>query len=76
MVVWIVRRVIEIWIHGHVLVHILCLDLKEEKAVCVRVEELAALSVLRFELVVIKVVHRVLGETQNAHAHKHRAIEH
>ena len=39
---------------GHVLVHILGLDLKE-KAVSVRVEELAALSVLRFELVVIEV---------------------
>ena len=36
----------------------------------------AALSVLRFELVVIEVVHQVLGEFQNAHAHIHRAIEH
>ena len=37
------------------------LDLKE-KAVSVRVEELAALSVLCFELVVIEIVHQVLGE--------------
>ena len=59
---------------GHVLVHVLGLDLKE-KAVSVRVEELAVLSVLRFELVIIKVVHQVLGEIQNAHAHIHRAIE-
>ena len=51
---------------GHVLVHILGLDLKE-KAVSVRVEELTALSVLRFEL-------GVIGEIQNAHAHIHRAI--
>ena len=51
------------------------LDLKE-KAVSVRVEELAALSVLRFELVVIEVVHQVLGEIQNVHAHIHRAVEH
>ena len=59
---------------GYVLVYILGLDLKE-KAVSVRVEELAALSVLRFELVIIEVVHQVLGEIQNAHAHTHRAIE-
>ena len=50
------------------------LDLKE-KAVSVHVEELAALSVLRFELVIIEVIHQVLGEIQNAHAHIHRAIE-
>ena len=66
--------VIEGLVLGHVLVHILGLDLKEEAA-SVRVEELAALSVLRFELVVIEVVHQVLGEIQNAHAHIHRAIE-
>ena len=59
---------------GHVLVHILGLDLKE-KAVSVRVEELAALSILRFKLVIIEVVQQVLGEIQNAHAHIHRAIE-
>ena len=47
-----------------------------EKVVSVRVEELAALSILRFELVVIEVVHQVLGEITNAHAHMHRAIEH
>ena len=51
------------------------LDLKE-KAVSVRVQELAALSVLRFEPVVIEVVHQVLSGIQNAHAHIHRAIEH
>ena len=60
---------------GHALVHILCLDLKK-KAVSVRVEKLAALSILRFELVVLEVVRQVLGEIQNAHAHIHRAIEH
>ena len=43
------------------------------EVVSVRVEELAALSVLHFELVVI--VHQVLGEFQNANAHIHRAIE-
>ena len=41
----------------------------------VRIEELAALSVLRFELIVIEVEHQVLREIQNAHAHIHRAIE-
>ena len=35
----------------------------------------AALSVLRFELVLIEFVHQVLGEIQNAHAHIYRAIE-
>ena len=59
---------------GHVLVHVLGLDLKE-KAVSVRVEELAALSVLRFELVIIEVLHQVPGEIQNAYAHLHRPIE-
>ena len=73
MVLGIVRRVIEIWMLGHVLVHILCRD-RKEKAVSVRVKELEALSVLRFELLVIEVVHHVLGEIQNAHAHIHRAI--
>ena len=43
---------------GHVLVHVLGLDLKEKE-----------------ELVVIEVVHQVLGEIQNAHAHIHRVIE-
>ena len=66
--------VIEGLVLGHVFVHILGLDLKK-KAVSVRVEELAVLSVLRFELVVIEVVHQVLGEIQNAHVHVHRAIE-
>ena len=75
VVLGIVRRVIGTWMLCYVLVHILCLDLKG-KAVSVRVEELAALSVLRFELVVIEVVHQVLGEIQNAHAHIHRAIRH
>ena len=65
--------VIEGLVLGHVLVHVLGLDLKE-KAVSVRVE-LAALSVLRFELVIVEIVYQVLGEIQNAHAHKHRAIE-
>ena len=75
MVLWVVGCVIEGLVLGHVLEHILCLDL-EEKAVSVRVEELTALSVLRFELVVIEIVHQVLGEIQNVHAHIHRAIEH
>ena len=70
----VVGCVIEGLVLGHVLVHIIGLDLKE-KAVSVCVEELAALSVLRFELVVIEVVQQVLGEIQNAHAHIHRAIE-
>ena len=59
MVLVVVRRVAEALVLGHVLVHILGLDLIE-KAVSVRVEELAALSVLHFELVVIEVVHQVL----------------
>ena len=74
MVLGVVGYVIEGLVLGHVLVHILGLDLKE-KAVNVRVEELAALSVLRFELVIIEVVHQVLGEIQNANAHIHRATE-
>ena len=63
-----------VFVISHVALHILGLDLKE-KAVSVRVEELAALSVLSFELVVIEVVHQVLGEIQNGHAHIHRVIE-
>ena len=74
MVLGLVGCVIEGFVLGHVLVHILGLDLKE-KAVSVRVEELAALSVLRFELVIREVLHQVLGEIQNTHAHIHRAIE-
>ena len=73
----VVGCVIEALVLGHVLVHIhgiLGLDLKE-KAVSVRVEELVALSILRFELVVIEFVHHVLGEIQNAHAHIQRATE-
>ena len=67
VVLEVVRRVVEVLVLGHVLVHVLGLDLKEE-AVNVRVEELAALSVLRFELVVM------LGKIQNAHAHIHRRL--
>ena len=59
---------------GHVLVHILGLDLTE-KAVSVLVEELAALFLLRFKLVVIEVVHQVLLEIQNTHTHIHRTVE-
>ena len=70
----VVGCVIEGLVLGHVLVHILGLDLKE-KAVSVRVKELAALSVLRLRLVVIEDVHQVLGEIQNAHTHIHRATE-
>ena len=50
MVLGIVGCVIEGLVLGHVLVHVLGLDLNE-KAFSVRVEELAALSVLRLELV-------------------------
>ena len=67
MVLGVVGCVIEGLVVGHVLVHILGVDLKE-KAVSVREEELAALSVLRFELVIIEVVHQVLGEIKNARA--------
>ena len=74
MVLGLVGCVIEGLVLGRVVVHVLGLDLKE-KAVSVRVEELAALSILRFELVVIEVIHQVLGEIQNAHAHIHRAVE-
>ena len=74
MVLGVVRRV-EVLFLGHVLVHVLGLDLKE-KAVSIHVEELAALSVLRFKLVVIEVVHQVLREIQNANGHIHRAIKH
>ena len=73
MILGVVGCVIEGLVLGHVLVHVFGLDLKE-KVVSVRVEELAALSVLRFELVIIEVVHQVLGEI-HAHAHIHRAIE-
>ena len=75
VVLGVVRRVVEVLVLGHVIVHVLDLHLKE-KAVSVRVEELAALSVLRFELVVIEAVCQVLREIQNAHAPIHRAIEH
>ena len=71
MILGVVGYVIEGLVLDNTLVHILRLDLME-KAVSVRVEELAAPSVLRFELLVIKVVHQVLGEIHNAHAHIHR----
>ena len=64
--------VVKALVLGHV--HTIGLDLKE-KAISVRVEELAAFSILHFELVVIEAVHQVLGEIQSAHAHIHRAIE-
>ena len=70
----VVRLVAEVLVLGHILVHVLGLHLKE-KAVSVRVEELLALSVLRFLLIVIEVVHQLLRAIQNAHAHIHRAIE-
>ena len=55
------RRVVEALVLGHVLVHILVLD-RKEKAVSIRLEELATLSVLHVELVVLEVVHQVPGE--------------
>ena len=57
---------------GHVPEDILGLDLEEE-AVGVGIEELAMVSVLARDLVVIEVVHLVLGEIQDAHPHEHRA---
>ena len=69
-----VRRVIEIKMLGHILVHILRLDLKEQ-TVSVCVEELTALTISHLELAVIEVAHQVLGEVKDAHPHIHRSIE-
>ena len=44
---------------GHVLIHVLCLDLEEE-AVRVGVEELTVFSILCLHLVVEEVIHQVL----------------
>ena len=69
-----VRLVIEIKMLGHILVHILRLDFKEQ-AVSVCVEELTALTTSQLELAVIEVVHQVLGEVKDAHPHIHRSAE-
>ena len=75
MLRWVVRAVVRLCMEGHVPEDILGLDLKEE-AVGVGVEELATIPVLPPELVVVEVIHQMLGETQNAHPHEHRANEH
>ena len=69
-----VRHVIEIKMLGHILVHSLRLDLKEQ-AVSVCVEELTALTISHLELAVIEVIHQVLEEVKNAHPHIHRLVE-
>ena len=74
MVLGVVGCVIEGLGLGHVLVHVLGLDLKE-KAVSVRVEELAALSVLRLELVIIDVKPPGAWKNPECSCHIHRAIE-
>ena len=74
VVFWKVRRAIEIKMLGHILVHTLRLDIKEQ-AVSVCVEELTALTISHLELAVIEVVHQVLGEVKDAHPHIHSSVE-
>ena len=52
---------------GHVLVHILGLDLEEQR-VCICTEELTALSIQRLHLIVIEVIHQMLRELEDAQA--------
>ena len=59
---------------GHILVHIIRLDLKEQ-AVRLCVEELTALTISHLELAVIEIVIQVLGEVKDAHPHIHRSVE-
>ena len=71
----VVRGVVEVCVRSHIPVHVLRLDL-EEQAVCVGVQQLAAVSIRPLELVVVEVLHEVLREAQDAHPHVHRAVEH
>ena len=73
MVFGIVCRIIQVCMPGHIVVHILSLDL-EEQAVRVSVEELAALSILSLHPVVVEAVHQVLQEVEDAHPYIHRPI--
>ena len=52
---------------GHVLVHILGLEL-EEQGVCICIEELTALSIQRLHLIVKEVIHQMLRELEDAQA--------
>ena len=68
------RSVVEVGILGHDLVHIIRLDFEEQR-VRIGVQELAALSILRLHLVIVKVVHEMLGEVKGAQAGLHRPDE-
>ena len=59
---------------GHVLVHILCLNLEKQR-VHVCVEWLSTFAVLRPELVVVKIVHQMPLDVEDAHAYIHWSVK-
>ena len=73
MVLGVVAHVVELEVAPHVFVDILRLDLEEER-VRVRVEQLAASSVLLLEVLVVELVHQEFGEFEDAHAHVDRFV--
>ena len=59
---------------GYVLVHVLGLDVEEERVgVCVK--ELAPIAIPRLYLVIIEVVHEALREVEDAHTHVDGPVE-
>lgn len=58
---------------GHVLVHILGLNLKEQ-AVCVGVKELTTVCILSLHLVVVEAIHKVFGGIHDAYPKVHWAV--
>ena len=73
VILGVVRRIVDTLVLGHVTVHILSLDLKEN-AVGVRVPELPVANVLPPELVVVEVVHQVSVEIKIAHSSEDRTV--
>ncbi len=66
VVLRVVGRVVEVASRIHDLVHVLGLDL-EQVAICICVNQLAALALPPPKPVVVEVVHEVLREVQDAH---------
>ena len=71
VVLGVVACVVKASVLLHVSVHVLRLDIKE-KAVRVRVKQLAPVAVLHLQVVVVKVIHQRFAEVQDVHARVHR----
>ena len=59
---------------GHVLIYILSLNFKKQ-AVIASVEKLTSISILTLHFLIIKIIHEMFGDIENAHPNINGSIE-